>query len=367
MADYLSDVPSNMDLYTNAAPAFTTWIVERGDLETPFVLVDVGVQGGEHPRWRALGDALIVHGFDALPSAIEELKSRCPDDARRQYHWTAVSDVDGRRDFFVSSDPYSSSFLPSTTDGRTTQAMPVDVRRLDTLLDEGVVPPADFLKTDVEGGERQVLDGAPRLLAGLLGFETETSLNRSPIYPDGHFPTLARLVQGHGLLPIDLNFNRVVRERFQQALERKGASRIRRDDWLGGPATFNVLFCRDVVQERDHPEYYPGGPAALSVDRLIKLMMIHELYGLNDVAVDIAETHRSMLHMRIDVDGAIDRLTQPDARGRPWVVVAHELAGQLAESRQDADRLRERVAELLGRLAALESEAATAREAARPE
>jgi FkbM family methyltransferase len=365
MVDYLSDVPSNMDLYTNAAPAFTRWIVERGDLAEPFVLVDVGVQGGEHPRWRALGDALIVHGFDALPSAIEELNARGPGDGRRHYHWTAVSDVDGLRDFFVSSDPYSSSFLPSTSDGRTTRPLPVNVRRLDTLLDEGVLPPADFLKTDVEGGERQVLEGGPRLLAGLLGFETETSLNRSPIYPDGHFPTLARLVQPHGLLPIDLNFNRVPRERFQQALERRGASRIRRDDWLGGPATFNVLFCRDAVQERDHPEYYQGGPAALSVDRLIKLMMIHEVYGLNDVAVDIAESYRSTLQTRIDVDGAIDRLVRPDVRTKPWVVVAHEIAGQLAQSRQDADRLRERVAELLARNAALESETAALRQPAR--
>ena len=126
-----------------------------------------------------------------------------------------------------------------------------------------------------------MLAGAPKLMAGLLGFETETSLNRSPVYPDGHFPTLARLVQDDGLLPADLNFNRVPRERFQLARERRGGRRIRRGDWLGSPATFNVLFSRDVVQEREHPEHYQRLPAAPSVDQLIKLMIIHEIHGLN--------------------------------------------------------------------------------------
>lgn len=341
-----------MDLYSNLGAPFTRGIVERGDLAEPFVLVDVGVQGGEHPRWQALGDTLIVHGFDALPSAIEDLKHRVPEDARRQYHWMGISDADGVREFFVSSDPYSSSFLPATTEGRTVRPVQVDVRRLDTLLDEGVLPPADFLKTDVEGGERYVLAGAPKLMAGLLGFETETSLNRSPVYPDGHFPTLARLVQDYGLLPADLNFNRVPRERFQQALELRGGRRIRRGDWLGSPATFNVLFSRDVVQEREHPEHYQWMPAAPSVDKLIKLMIIHEVYGLNDVAVDIAETYRSTLKERIDVDQAIDRLTQ-SLRTKPWVLVAHEIAAQLSDSQHRADRLINRVVTALVRLAGL--------------
>jgi FkbM family methyltransferase len=324
----------NSELYTNAASPFTRWIIERGDLKEPFVLVDVGVQGGEHPRWRVLGDALVVHGFDALPTAIEALERRFPGDARRHYHWMGVSDADGVREFFVSSDPYSSSFLPSTSGGRTVRPIQVNVRRLDTLLEEGVLTLADFLKTDVEGGEKQVLAGAPRLTAGLLGFETETSLHRSPVYPDGHFSTLARLVQDHGLLPMDLSFDRVPRESFRRALEGKGLSRLRRRDRIGSPATFNVLFCRDVVQERDHPELYPRQPPPLSVDALIKLMMIHEIYGLSDVAVDVAEACRATLSTRIDVDAAIDRLVRSRIRTKPWTVVAGELAARLHRARR---------------------------------
>ncbi len=33
-------------LYNNDSPAFTTWAIENGLLEEPFVVIDVGVQGG---------------------------------------------------------------------------------------------------------------------------------------------------------------------------------------------------------------------------------------------------------------------------------------------------------------------------------
>ncbi len=45
-----------MDLALNEQADFTRWVVREGLLRQPFVLVDVGVQGGEHPRWQPLGD-----------------------------------------------------------------------------------------------------------------------------------------------------------------------------------------------------------------------------------------------------------------------------------------------------------------------
>jgi hypothetical protein len=48
--------------------------VSTGILQTPFVLIDVGVQGGEHPRWHRLGDYLVVHGFDPIVQCIERLR-----------------------------------------------------------------------------------------------------------------------------------------------------------------------------------------------------------------------------------------------------------------------------------------------------
>jgi hypothetical protein len=64
------------------------------------------------------------------------------------------------------------------------------VRKLDTLLANGIIPPADFLKVDVEGYEKDVLLGAAELLSLVLGFEAETALTVSSEYPDTHFGTL---------------------------------------------------------------------------------------------------------------------------------------------------------------------------------
>ena len=65
-----------MNLFTNANAEFTDWVVKAGFLREPFVLVDVGVQGGESPSWHRLGDYLVVHGFDAIEEAIDQLRKR---------------------------------------------------------------------------------------------------------------------------------------------------------------------------------------------------------------------------------------------------------------------------------------------------
>ena len=87
------------------------------------------------------------------------------------------------------------------------------VRRLDTLLKDGVIPLADFLKVDVEGHERELFLGASDLLAGgLLGVDTETSFVTSPVYPQAGFDLIRALLIKRGIVMSDLNFNRKARE-----------------------------------------------------------------------------------------------------------------------------------------------------------
>jgi hypothetical protein len=42
------------ELYDNVTPFFTQWVIRTGYLHEPFVVIDVGVQGGPHPRWEYL-------------------------------------------------------------------------------------------------------------------------------------------------------------------------------------------------------------------------------------------------------------------------------------------------------------------------
>jgi hypothetical protein len=50
------------------------------------------------------------------------------------------------------------------------------------------------------------------------------------------------------------------------------------------------------------------------VDQLIKMMIIYELHGLSDIALDTAERFADRLAERLDVDKAVNLLADPLCR-----------------------------------------------------
>lgn len=312
-----------MELAYNLDAAFTQWVVRQGYLQEPFVLVDVGVQHGEHPRWHQLGDHLIVHGFDAIAEAVDELARRNLGKRNRHYHWIAAGALDEERAFYFNlANPTASSMYPHGDSRFDTVAgqelRKVQVRRLDTLFAQGVLPRADFLKVDVEGFEQDVLRGADTLIAaGVLGVEAESNFGISPTYPKGHLATLQQMLLQHRLLVFDIGFNRIPRASFQRALVRSGRKAIVGEDRVGKPAKLDALFCRDAIEETDHPENYQTASRPLTLDQLIKLMIVYELHGLNDIAVDTLERFADRLKVRLDSEHAIRLLADPHCRPGP--------------------------------------------------
>jgi FkbM family methyltransferase len=312
-----------VELSYNLDARFTQWVAEEGHLEEPFVLVDVGVQNGEHKRWHQLGDRLIVHGFDAIEEVVDQLERRNLGTPNRHYHRVAAGAADEERIFYFNpANPTASSMYPSGESRfdviAKQQERMVTVRRLDTLFGEGLLPRADFLKVDVEGFEKDVLCGARTLLAtGVLGVETESNFGVSPTYPRGHFATLHDILLEHHLLVFDIEFNRIPRASFQRALVNAGRKAISRHDSVGKPATVNVLFCRDLIDEADHAENYSHPCRPLTPQQLIKMAIIYELHGLNDIAVDTIQRFYEPLAAQLDVDRAIKLLADPHCRPRP--------------------------------------------------
>jgi FkbM family methyltransferase len=313
---------SKMDLALNEQADFTRWVVGAGLLREPFVLVDVGVQGGEHPRWQPLGDRLVVHGFDPIEEVVRELTEQNRDRPNRHYHCMALGNVDGEQAFyFNAANPTASSMYRQGT-GRfdvenAERPRQVPIRRLDSLLAEGLIPQADFIKVDVEGFEKNVFLGARQLLAaGVLGVETESNFGISPTYPKGHFATLHDMLLDHHLLVFDIAFNRIPRATFQRALVSKGMKPISDNYLVGRPATVDVLFCRDLIDEVDQPDNYQTPCRPFGLDQLIKAIIICELHGLNDVALDTVKRFADRLAERLDVDRAVRLLANPECRGR---------------------------------------------------
>ena len=347
-----------MDIFFNTNPEFTRWMVSSGALREPFVVIDVGVLGGENPRWHFLGDHLVVHGFDAIREGVDKLTARNANASNKRYHWLAIGHEDGEREFFFKpSNPTNSSFY--RVPDPELQSRIVPMRRLDTLLEEGVIPGADFLKVDVEGFEGSVLLGASKLLAsGVLGVESETNFSTSPTYPKTHFGMIQEVLLQQGMFVLDINFNRVPRAAYQQARKHRNLPQMP-SEGCGKPATLNVLFCRDLTAERDGSLYYPQVPPPPSIDQILKAMSIYELHGLNDIAVDTAVKFSAELGRRLDVDHAVDllcrrsNLVQIESEAVDESIWTPEqkyaaLKQRMASLERDRDRLAAQVSQMLG-------------------
>jgi FkbM family methyltransferase len=313
-----------MDLYHHDNPPFTRWIIECGLLHETFVVIDVGVQGGEHPRWSLLGDHVRVYGFDPISEAIDRLQR----EARRNrvYRTLALGNEDREREFYVPANTFGASFFNDGSrreaDQRHGDGAPgprtVPVARLDTLFAAGEVPPADFVKLDTEQFELEVLHGARAYLrqSNILGLIAEASFRSTKTFPRSPLPDIMTLAAEHRLSVFDLSYVRHPRADYIDARTRApwpAADPLHDMPPLdiGQPETVDLLMCRDFVAEATSPELFPvlsGAVTAPTVDKIIKAMILFELHGLMDCAVELARYFRRMLLQRLDVEAGVAHL-----------------------------------------------------------
>ena len=338
-----------MDLYHHSDPPFTQWIIENDLLQDHFVVVDIGCQGGGHPRWNFLKDRLQFHGFDPIHEVIELLREeKLPG---RVYHECALGAEDCDRQLYVNNDAFSSSFFGSNTVGDLYGSSEIKrgprtvaMRRLDTLFAIGELPAADYVKLDCEGYEPEVLRGGRDYLraSGPVCVTSESGFSVGPTYPHSHFHAVNEILAEHGLVVFDINVVRWARPAYRQAL---AANPWGEPDPLkgevphldvGAPGTIDVVFCRDLVAETTEPERYVfrevdfGSPP---IDQLIKAMINFELHGLMDCAYEIAAQFRPVLETRFDVEKAMRLLLTraPHARNTADVVNCLQMIAKLQE------------------------------------
>ncbi len=156
-------------------------------------VVDVGANdGGFATAIRGLGYDGRIISFEPLQAPFESLRHKAANDDNWEVLQCAIGDAESEVTINVSGNAgMSSSVLPMlkshtdvAPDSRYVRAETVAQERLDRVLPAlGVGPDSrTFLKVDVQGYERSVLDGASALLAdgAIVGLQLELSL--VPLY-----------------------------------------------------------------------------------------------------------------------------------------------------------------------------------------
>ena len=170
------------------------------------LVLDVGANIGQFAgELRGDGYEGRIVSFEPLSSAFSALTTRAANDGRWEAMNIGLGATTGSATINVAGNSQSSSLLsmgdahrtaaPTSTYVGTEQ---IEVRRLDDVFGAIVADAsAPFLKLDVQGYERQVLDGAPSTIPALVGLQLEVSVVE--LYEgETLFPEMLSLLAGHG-------------------------------------------------------------------------------------------------------------------------------------------------------------------------
>jgi FkbM family methyltransferase len=156
----------------------------RSEIGKP-VLYDIGGRGGLHRRWGLAYRCGLIQPILFEPDPTERARlAKIYGDA--QVIGDAVGDVEGPASMYLTAEPGCSSLLEpdiaalraiGLAEGREVVArVPVTIRRIDMMISEGLLPAPTFLKIDVQGFERRVIDGVGDAIDGVVGIELESRL-----------------------------------------------------------------------------------------------------------------------------------------------------------------------------------------------
>lgn len=155
------------------------------------LVFDVGANIGQYAKLlRELGYSGRIVSFEPLSSAYSQLKAV----SRKDPLWeiapqTAIGNQEGEIIINIAGNSYSSSALPmldahleSAPESAYSGSETVKLSRLDTIAKDYIKSETKsiFLKIDVQGLEKQVLEGATAILPLVKGIKLELSL--VPLY-----------------------------------------------------------------------------------------------------------------------------------------------------------------------------------------
>ncbi|NJK34341.1 MAG: FkbM family methyltransferase [Oscillatoriales cyanobacterium SM2_2_1] len=277
---------------------FVSQLLEQGLLEN--LNFTVGIVGSRKllnyeeldDGWRLLGDRLTIIGFDADPDACDAANREM---SQRQEPWHeqhlpyVLGASQEERTLYVAKELACTSLLPPNEGylqrfEQLHDAMaldfeiPVQTATLDQVWLHEKLPTLDFLITDVQGADLEILQGAEKILDQALLVQSEVLF--APLYiGQAYFSDTEQWLRSRRF-----NFHSLTafgRPRRRFTADVSPSNRVSKEQILWGDA----LFCRDLwdtngdfsdMQTHEH--------------QVLKLACMMDLLGFSDYAYDALQT-----------------------------------------------------------------------------
>ena len=164
------------------------------------LLLDVGANDGSWAQSvRLMGYKGRIASFEPNPAEYENIRSRASGDPDWTAECCALGSAEGTLSLnVIGSNSVFSSLLTPTKTPPISKVVPVPVHRLDGVWDR-LVSRDDrvFLKTDTQGFDLHVLQGAGEKLKDIIGLQTE--LNVVKLYKDSpHYLSVLEFLESNG-------------------------------------------------------------------------------------------------------------------------------------------------------------------------
>jgi hypothetical protein len=253
-------------------------------------------------------------------------------------------------------DPEQHRTLMAANRWQETELAGEDARlHLPSFLAARGVDDVDFIKIDVDGPDYSILVSLGDVLtdARVIGVTAEVTYCGGPQPHHNTFHNTDRFLRRRGF---DL-FGLTTRGYASAALPTRFEMAMPAQALCGRPIQGDALYARDTGWKGEH-EVIGEWPAG----KLLKLAALFALFGLPDQAAEVLLRHRDTLSARLDVDAALDALTE---EAWPGLGLSHaELLRRFEANDPMFYPSTEAAAALPAQPPALESAAAEARAAA---
>ena len=201
-------MPAPADARSARAVERTSELVAELLGERSVTVLDVGARWGSTGGWWTVPPLARIVGFEPDADECARLNAALLPNAAVRYVPTALGRATGTATLFVTEEPACSSLYPpdeslaarypDLAGMRGVGEVSLPVVSLDEWVESEGERDVVFAKLDTQGSELDILEGAPGVLAGILGLEVEVQF--APLYRDSPvFADVDRNLRDHGL------------------------------------------------------------------------------------------------------------------------------------------------------------------------